>query len=547
MFISGLNRFFEKHGRKTFAVFTGIIIVSFVLYFSPGFDITHIFNKRIPPAEEFGGLISKEEFNTAFNSNLILISLQLDGAPLREQFIQQMAYYRALEWAIAAKIAEKNGFKASDKDVIDAIKKQKLFNGKNGFDKKSYDLYIKNVLEPLKFSALDLENAIRKDIELNRLRDSITNSVIISEKEIEEEYNLLNTKIDSTVFSFKNSDFVPESVNEEEAKAYFNANKEKYKTPTKNKVMAVRFNYIDFEAEAEKNISEKDIEEYYNSNKNEFTKDGKTEEFNSVKEKIKEILKRKKSAELASQKAETFSLDVYQKHTDQQTKTIKEIFIEKAQEQKIQLIETDWFDVETKTVKYIGNEPDFIDAVADLIPDQPLSEGIKGQRAAFVALLLDRQDSRQANLEEVKEKVVSDLKAVKAAKIANQKATEVAMAIAEKLGEGVSIDKIDEFKSKFASKIPTFSYEKPPEIPNSYEILNLSAKTPAGKLSEIKELPSETIFVFVESKKNPDKNSINADDFANFKRQYKIRRQNFVWNSFLTSMIKKQSSNTKKK
>ncbi|HOK03909.1 MAG TPA: peptidyl-prolyl cis-trans isomerase [Victivallales bacterium] len=546
MFISGLNRFFEKHGRKTFAIFTGIIIVSFVLYFSPGFDITHLFNKRIPSDEEFGGLISKEDFNNAFNSNLILISLQLDGASLREQFVQQMAYYRALEWALAAKIAEINGFKASDRDVINYIKKQKVFNGKNGFDKNAYNLYVKNILEPLKFSELDLENAIRKDIELNRLRESVINSVIISEKEVEDEYNLLNTAFDSILFSFKNSDFIPESVSEEEVKAYFNANKEKYKIPPKHKAIAVRFNYIDFESEAEKNTSEKEIEEYYNSNKNEFTKDGKTEELSSVKEKIKDIIKKKKSTELAYQKAEKFSLDTDQKYMDQRAKPIKEIFFENAQEQKIQPIETDWFDTETKTIKYIGNEPDFVDSVADLILDQPLSEAIKGQRAAFVALLIGRQDSRQADFEEVKEKVTSDFKSIKAAKIANQKASEMAMAILEKLGEGAPIDKIDEFKSKFSSNIPSFSYEKPPEIPNSYEVLNLAAKTPAGKLSEIKELPSETIFIFVKAKKIPDKNTIDLDDFTKFKQQYKIRRQNSVWNSFLTSMIKKINKNTKK-
>ncbi|HRU01475.1 MAG TPA: peptidyl-prolyl cis-trans isomerase, partial [Victivallales bacterium] len=478
--------------------------------------------------------------------NLILISLQLDGASLREQFVQQMAYYRALEWALAAKIAEINGFKASDRDVINYIKKQKVFNGKNGFDKNAYNLYVKNILEPLKFSELDLENAIRKDIELNRLRESVINSVIISEKEVEDEYNLLNTAFDSILFSFKNSDFIPESVSEEEVKAYFNANKEKYKIPPKHKAIAVRFNYIDFESEAEKNTSEKEIEEYYNSNKNEFTKDGKTEELSSVKEKIKDIIKKKKSTELAYQKAEKFSLDTDQKYMDQRAKPIKEIFFENAQEQKIQPIETDWFDTETKTIKYIGNEPDFVDSVADLILDQPLSEAIKGQRAAFVALLIGRQDSRQADFEEVKEKVTSDFKSIKAAKIANQKASEMAMAILEKLGEGAPIDKIDEFKSKFSSNIPSFSYEKPPEIPNSYEVLNLAAKTPAGKLSEIKELPSETIFIFVKAKKIPDKNTIDLDDFTKFKQQYKIRRQNSVWNSFLTSMIKKINKNTKK-
>lgn len=540
MFISKLNRFFERHGRKTFAVFTGIIIISFVLYFSPGFDVMHLFSSK-PKQENIAGEISKEEFNDAFNSNMILISLQLGGAPLNDQFIQQMAYYRTLEWAVAAKIAEKNGISASDEDVVDEVKKIKLFQSKSGFDRKVYDQYITNVLNPFNFGNTELENAIRKDIIQKRLKDTIINSVIVSEQEIEDEYKEINTKVNAVLFSFKSENFTPQSVDEEELKAYFNANSEKYKIPPKSKALVARFNYIAFEDEAQKNIGSKDIEDYYNANKKMFLKEDKTEQpLDAVKEQVKKTLAHQKAVEIAYKHAQNFSSEVYKNYLEHQNKPLETIFEEYANNENYKklnlvLLETDWFDIESKSVKNIGNEPEFAKAVSDLISDQPLSEPIRGQRAAFVALLTNRETEKQAQFEDVKDKVISEFKKLKAAKIANEKASETALSIVEKLAEAVSIDMIDAFKSSFASEIPEFTFASQPSVEYSYAISSLARKTPEGKVSEVTNTGTDSIFIFVKSKKKPE--NINAEEFEKFKEQYIKVKENTTWNNFLASAM----------
>ncbi len=543
MFITGLNRFFERHGRKTFAVFTGIIIISFVLYFSPGFDITHLFGTRKAAPESLPGGVSKDDFQNAINSNMILISMQLGGAPLKDQFVQQMAYYKALDWASAVKIAEERGFSADDKAVFERITSMQSFKGKDGFDKTSYDLFLKNTLGPFGFNSIHLEDAVRKDIALARMNDAIRNSAISSDAESDFEFDAMNSRIKARIFTFKDEDFIAAAADKKDVEAYFNANRAKYMTPSKSRAMAVRFNYIEFEGQASKLLTDKDIESYYESNKDKFTKDGKPQPLESAKAEIKERLLKDKCSELAIRKAQDFSLSVYQISMDMQDKSLKEVLQAKAKEAGLPAAETDFFDEKSKAIKNVGAEPDFAHAVSELIMDQPLSDPIKGSRAAFVALLLERQEPRQAEFAEAENDATKDYLMAQAAKIASQKASEAALSLTEKLAGGARIADIAEAKGANCVELPEFSLVKPPESPYSSAIIELALHTRPGRLSEVRNAGDAKVFILVEAKSPPEKK--DPAEMSRSKSQYKTRKQNLAWFNFLNSTQKPKTSATK--
>jgi hypothetical protein len=534
MFITGLNRFFERHGRKTFAVFTALIIVSFVLYFAPGFDITQIFGPQRQPDESLPPDISKEAFQSAVNSNLILISMQLGKASLKEQFVQQMAYYKAPDWAISKKIAEERGFKTDDKAIFDKITEYQIFKGKDGFDKNTFNEFIKTELTPFGFNSGHIEEAIRGELAQNHLQNAIKNSALSSNAEANTERLIIYGRIKAKLFVFTNENFIDKvETTNDELLSYFNANKKHYFTEAQSKAITARFNNIDFEKEAETLVSDKDIEDYYTANKAKFTTDGTTKPLDDLRKSIKETLVKNKAAELAANKAQVLAIAIYQNAMDSRDKSVKDVFTEDMKKSKIPLVETDWFNEKTKIIKNVGIEPEFAAGVSALIMDQPISDVIRGQKATFVALLIDRQERRPAEFDEVKDIVTKDFRNSKAAGIASQKASETALAITEKLTKDIKPDDIAELKSPNVTALAEFSIAEAPDSLYSALITELSLQTAPGKLSEIRHNGDASIFIFVEAKNPPQKNS--EEDIHKYQEEYNVRKKNLAWFNFMHS------------
>jgi hypothetical protein len=538
MFISGLNRFFAKHGRKTFAAITGIIIISFVLYFSPGFDVFTLFGKKARE-ELLPYNLGKEEFQKAINSNLILTSMQMKGIPINDNLIQQLAYYKAPDWAFMTKVAEKRGFAASDKAVAEYIKISPSFALNGKFDKKTFDLFVKSITS-FGFNVSLLENAVRKEIAEQRLSSAVKEGAIASEQEIDFDYNLLNGRTKAKLLKFEDASFISSvKADEPEIESFFNANKEKYFVEPESKAFVVRFNYIQNEEKAKSLISENDIADYYQRNKPSFTKDGKTKAIEDAKSEIRDILAAEKSSGLSLEDAQKFALSVYQKSLDSAEQSIKDIFIAEAKKQNIISVETDWFNAETKIIKNVGIEPALSAGISQLFMDQPLSEPVVGNKAVFVSLLTERKERRPAEFNEVKDKVVNDLKRAKARGIAVQKASEAALIITDKLSKGTKPQDIDELKT--AQDIPLFSIVKPPEIPFSQIITELAIRTRTGGISEVRntpEEPMETMFIFVEEKLPPEKTA--ESDVEKFNQALLSRKTNLAWFNFLNSLVPRQ-------
>ncbi|HPN84270.1 MAG TPA: hypothetical protein PK821_02935 [Victivallales bacterium] len=541
MFITGLNRFFERHGRKAFATITAIIIVSFVLYFSPGFDVTNIFGPRPHEHDSLPPNVSKEEFQAAINGNLILTSIQMGGAPIKEQFIQQLAYYKAPDWAVSAKIAEERGFKADDRAVFEKIVSFPIFKSRDVFDKLAFDGFLKNNLAPYGLNNIHLEDAVRKEIAQSRMNNAVSNSTVSSDAESDFEYKMLNEKVTAILLLFKNEDFAKLiEPTEDEIRSYFNANRTKYFTDARSKTLVARFNHVNFEKDAESFASEENIKQYYDNNKEKFTnKEGKTEDYDDVRKDIKAEMIKQKISELAANQAQKFALEIYKISMDSKERTIKEIFLEKAKKDEIPVAETDWFDSKSSSIKAVGNEPEFSAAASELIMDQPLSDAIRGNKATFVALLVERQDKRPAELDEVKDEVSKDFKNSKASTLSSQKASETALAITEKLAKGSTPSDIPELKSAEATALPEFSLVKPPTSQHAELISELSILTQPGKLSEIRNTGDASAFIFVEKKNPPDLK--NNEDMINYRKQYKQRKGNLAWFNFINSTVDKKN------
>jgi peptidyl-prolyl cis-trans isomerase D len=168
-------------------------------------------------------------------------------------------------------------------------------------------------------STTDFEANIRNGLTVEKLRDSLTDWVTVTDQDLEKEYRRRNDKVKLAVVSF-NADTFRGQVNATDAEvtSYFDAHKNDFKTPERRKI---RYLLIDVEAlRAKVTVAPADVDKAYAANQEQystpeqvrashilFKTDGKNDA--DVKTKAEGVLKQVKSGADFAELAKKYSED----------------------------------------------------------------------------------------------------------------------------------------------------------------------------------------------------------------------------------------------
>ena len=109
-----------------------------------------------------------------------------------------------------------------------------------------------------------LKEQVRFYLSATALRDSIQELELVTDIEAEQAYRLEADKAKVKFIEFRHSDYISTvNVDDAEAEAYFQENRDEYKTEEQVNIRFIRVNPADF-------VSQSDIETYYTENQNEF-------------------------------------------------------------------------------------------------------------------------------------------------------------------------------------------------------------------------------------------------------------------------------------
>ncbi len=113
--------------------------------------------------------------------------------------------------------------------------------------------------------AEQIKNSVRFNLSATSLRDSIRELELVTDTEVEQAFRLEGEKAKVKFIEFRHSDYYSPDikVDDNEAKTYYQENKERYKTEEQVNVKFVQINPADF-------VSQADIEKYHADNQNEF-------------------------------------------------------------------------------------------------------------------------------------------------------------------------------------------------------------------------------------------------------------------------------------
>ena len=565
MIISSMNRFFTKHGRVTFFIIATIVIVTFVLFMT-GQSVFSLFSERYSSPGDtviLGRSVSRKDISSIIDNMLIQQAINSEKASLG-RVDYQAAQDAGIRTMLLIYAAQDAGLAVGDKEVAEAIEKATAFQKDGKFDKAKYEKFIKEQLKPRHFTKHDLDEAVRKQLLVEKFTKSVTDNVVCSDDEIKDAFFRDNTKAKVETAEFKFNDYLKEvKVKDSEAKSYFETNKDKYKTKPACKFMAVAFKVEEFKPEAMKSISADEVKKYYEEHKAFYLKkdskkkDDKKKEYKPLQEveaQIKTTLANKKAKDLAHKAATKYSDEIYDmtkdvfyeiKDADKALETMKGSFGKFAEKNKKKIINSDWVEKGTVDIKGIGKEPKIISTALEIL-DNPLSESIKGWKGSYVILVTGKREPQSEAFENIKKEIIEDLKKEKAINMAREKARDASLKLSEALKKGEKLkDAAKKLKVAFKPMAMEITPANPPWVMNGRVIQQAACSTPEGQVSPAEDVANGAMLVYVQKRSYPTMKEYDEQK-KQFAERYKMMKRYTAWNDYFEMLAEKSNINVKK-
>jgi peptidyl-prolyl cis-trans isomerase D len=251
-----------------------LVCLAFVIFYIPDFlqDPTNMAATDTVAVIE-GREITAEEFRRTYQAQLQAYRAAYGGEMseqllkqlgIEQQILQQMVDERA---ALAE--AERLRIRVSDQEVAQRILAIPAFQENGAFvGSARYQQILLMQRPPL--SVTEFEDGIRRALMVEKLRQSITDWLSVSDKELEQEYRRRNDKVKLAIVAFSADSYRPDvSASDAEVSSYFEGHSEEFRIPEKRKV---RYLLVDVDAmRAKITPSQADIERAYQDNIEQYT------------------------------------------------------------------------------------------------------------------------------------------------------------------------------------------------------------------------------------------------------------------------------------
>lgn len=186
MIISHFNRYFEKHGRKTYIALGIIISLMFVVFVTPG----DIFGSGGPSGRDsLGKMYGKKLKTKEFAKKMRAADL---GAFLvYNRFLSQEASQEALVQETLRRMralheAKKRGLaKVDTSEVVAAIHEMPYFTGKDGgFSREAFGQFKTNFLSRSGLTATDFDDIVKENLIIKRLEKQVTEGIKVDAADV---------------------------------------------------------------------------------------------------------------------------------------------------------------------------------------------------------------------------------------------------------------------------------------------------------------------------------------------------------------------------
>ena len=515
MVIRRMNTVLVKHNKILFGIFSVIIIISFVWFFTPGLDGSLLFggagaSPNAEVATVFGKKITNKQYQQAYRDRVLVLEAMTGRDPsqfhsyIEQTLIQEIARETA---------ADVLGISATDEEVSNFIRNAcAIFRGKDGFDPELYKKFAQTIQERDGRSIAEFENLVRRMLSADKVASELTKGIYLTPDEKERMAVLLKEKFNARLieFPFANYKNIKRGSAEAQAKGlgetdmlnYYKAHEKQFMTAPLMKALIVRFPY----APANYAPTAKEIEAYYKAHENDFRKAGKVQPLAQVRNQVAEAIRKEKGRLKAQQDAKNFRDALYSASESVENPARQIDLLKKlAAQRKLQLIQTDWFTAQTADLKGIGKEPALIAALFRTNPKHNplLTASLRGNQGVYVAGSTAIQPSIPAAFKDVQDKVWDALLADYAKRAASEAAHNFSHQVAAKADAGKELPALAKKAGGKLSDLKNFTREAQNETPVRLFAMQMAVRQQDKTISQPESTNDSMILVYLEGRTQP--------------------------------------------
>ncbi|MDE3156791.1 MAG: peptidyl-prolyl cis-trans isomerase [Acidobacteriota bacterium] len=246
-----------------------IVCLAFVVFYIPDFLQSNAgASGRDTVASVDGQTITATEFQRSYEAQLDSYRAAYGGKisdqMLRQLGIDQQILQQMVDERAAVSEAAHLGLSVSDAEVRDAIFSMPAFQENGRFIGEARYVALLRAQRP-PMTPSDFESSVRDSLLVQKLRDTLTGWITVSDAEAQRAYHVQNDKVKLDLVTIPADTFIPQvQVTDADIAAYFDAHKEHYRIGEKRRV---KYLLVDVGAlRKQVTVSAADIEKYYNDN-----------------------------------------------------------------------------------------------------------------------------------------------------------------------------------------------------------------------------------------------------------------------------------------
>ena len=505
MFIAHGERL-QKYAPWILAGVLLLLLPGFVLMFSPSAAIKQ---QRAELPTIGGKPVNLADFQGAKNAVLTEVIFRSGRQPPRSLEFEDQLNIEAVQRLILLRKAKEFGISPSDDEVVREVRSLPTFlTEQRQFDNDRYLRYI-NLLNNLGISEAQFTETIREQITLSRLRSLIAAAAKVAPAELRLSYTPLHEETTIDYVEFNAADHKGQfTINDDEARAFYDLNKEKLRQPAQVKVRHVYFTISD--AKKSVTLSDDEINEYYELNKNKHLDDQKKPKpLADVKDEVKKDLLDLRAERLAGDRATGFSVKLVH-----EPGSARPDFAKIAAEFSLTPHETDFFSLRG-TVDSVKAGPQFTQAAFSLSPEVPFSDPVRGEDGYYVMEYLASKPSEVPPFDEVRAQVVDLLKRQRAfeatVKLGHELATKVKESVTAGKGFSAACTALG---LKVKTSEPFTVADETPALPFANQIKDQMLGMPTNAVSDFVQTTNGGLFFHLKQRTPP-----KPEDFEKNKPQ----------------------------
>lgn len=538
----------RKHQTWLWAVIITVVVISFVIYFSP-YSRLNSSARRAPVnlGSINGERVTEEQFVHArrevYLRHFFMTGTWPDDEAARTGGQIDRDTY---QWLLLIQKQDQMGIRFSPSVAAQAARAMVSHFERAGIN--SPEMFIRQVLQPRGIDVDDLERFVGHFLGVQELIATVgLAGELLTPSEAQALYKREHEEVATQAAFFSASNYLASVTVLPDAVTQFYTNRQAaYRLRDRVQVSYVQFDYTNFQAEASKELArmtnlDLQIENAYRQGGSNFLREIDVKSLDEAKSKLRKNEQRRLEAGLAQAKAREFADPLFDMNP------LRAEDLDKLAKQKgLAVGLTPPFETNSPPPE-LGVAWDFAAKAFTRRPDDPFAGPIMGSNAVYVIALNKRIPSEIPPLDQIRPQVVRDYRWNQALALARQAGLDFYQTLTNSLAQGKTFAAACSAAKVQAVDLPPLSISAR-QLPEAEDHLSLNQlkqlvfSTLAGKVSSFQMTTKGGVIVYVKARLPLDETKMKAD-LAAFTHAVRQNRENEAFNDWFRREAQKGLAN----